>query len=87
MSFRALIGGIYRRTDPRTNTGDWFSVMGNIQGTENHNIAYCTVANVVLGGAQDNGSELQDAPGDTTWTFVMSGDGDQHIGVFNPGLF
>src|SRR5205807_2369194 len=29
-------GGVYRRTSPQTNTGDWFSMNGNLQVTEFH---------------------------------------------------
>src|SRR5262245_5992241 len=53
-------GGIYRRTSPQNNTGDWFSINGNIQTTEFHDVAYDTVSNAILiGGAQDTGSPRQ----------------------------
>lgn len=68
-------GGIYRRTSPQDNTGDWFSIMGNIQGTEHHNIAYDSNANIIFGGAQDNGTESQVATGSKTFEYVNSGDG------------
>src|SRR6266542_5009198 len=31
-------GGIYRRTSPQNNTGDWFSINGDIQTTEFHDV-------------------------------------------------
>src|SRR5262249_46116890 len=43
-------GGIYRRTNPTNNTGDWFSVIGNLQVTEFHDIAYDTNSKVLIGG-------------------------------------
>ena len=44
-------GGVYRRTSPRDNTGDWFSINGDIQTTEFHDVAYDTNSNIILGGA------------------------------------
>jgi len=68
-------GGIYRRTSPQDNTGDWFSILGNIQGTEHHNIAYDSNSNIILGGAQDNGTESQISTGSPIYEYVRSGDG------------
>jgi uncharacterized repeat protein (TIGR01451 family) len=69
-------GGIYRRTSPRDNTGDWFSINGDIQTTEFHDIAYDTISNTILiGGAQDTGSPQQITPGSTTWRSVSTADG------------
>lgn len=59
-------GGIYKRTSPRNNTGDWFSICGDIQPTEFHNIAYDANARVIAGGAQDTGTPREIAPGGTT---------------------
>ena len=33
-------GGVYRRTQPQTNLGDWFSLNGNLQVGEQHSTAY-----------------------------------------------
>ncbi len=52
-------GGIYRRSAPTAATGNWFSVNGTLQTTEYHAIAYDSVANIVIGGAQDNGTSEQ----------------------------
>ncbi|MEM1080808.1 MAG: RTX toxin, partial [Pseudomonadota bacterium] len=49
-------GGIYRRTEPRSQTGDWFSVNGNLAVTEMHGIAYDQLSNRVIGGTQDTGT-------------------------------
>ncbi len=68
-------GGIYRRTSPRDNTGDWFSLIGDLAVTEMHDVAYDSVSNTLIGGAQDNGTSQQLAPGSQTWTGVFGGDG------------
>ena len=68
-------GGIYRRTFPRSNTGDWFSMIGNLAVTEFHDIAYDHNSKVIIGGTQDNGTLLQNAPGGITWRNIFGGDG------------
>jgi len=69
-------GGIYRRTSPQNNTGDWFSINGDIQTTEFHDVAYDTVSNtIILGGAQDNGTSVQITMGSKTWRLIGGGDG------------
>ena len=77
-------GGIYRRTNPSSNTGDWFSLNGNLQTNEQHDVAYDHIANVIMSGNQDNGSTVQSSSGSTNWTAVSTADGgDIAIGV-NP---
>lgn len=68
-------GGVFRRTNPEDNTGDWFSIVGDLRITEVHNIAYDTIADVLLTGHQDNGTGLQDSPGSPDWTAVRVADG------------
>jgi hypothetical protein len=69
-------GGIYRRTSPQNNTGDWFSINGDIQTTEFHDVAYDSNSNtILLGGSQDNGTSQQITRGSTTWRLVLGGDG------------
>ncbi|MCH9002287.1 MAG: exo-alpha-sialidase, partial [Planctomycetes bacterium] len=68
-------GGIYRRTFPQSNTGDWFSIIGNLTVTEFHDIAYDNNSQVIIGGTQDNGTLLQNAPGGITWQNILGGDG------------
>ena len=52
-------GGIYRRTSPLDNTGDWFSMNGDITTTEYHDAAWDSVSQIVIGGAQDTGTSYQ----------------------------
>jgi len=68
-------GGIYRRTSPTDNTGDWFSLNGDLAVTEFHSIAYDPASGVVIGGAQDNGNPQQTASGSGTWNLVSTADG------------
>lgn len=68
-------GGIYRRTSPQNNTGDWFSMNGNIQATEFHAIAWDANSNVVIGGSQDTGTPEQRLTSDVRWRSVSTGDG------------
>src|SRR5262249_47605978 len=68
-------GGIYRRTNPRNNSGDWFSMNGNLQVTELHSSAYDTNARIIIGGAQDNGAAQQPGTGSANWAQLFQGDG------------
>ncbi|HVR96962.1 MAG TPA: RTX toxin [Thermoanaerobaculia bacterium] len=68
-------GGIYRRTSPRSNTGDWFSLNGDLQNTEVHNVAYDSNTNIVFGGTQDTGAPTQAETGETPWETLLQGDG------------
>lgn len=68
-------GGLVRRTSPRDNTGDWFSINGNIQVTEFHSIAYDSNFKIIIGGTQDTGTPEQSAPGSATWNTLASADG------------
>ncbi len=68
-------GGIYVRTSPRTNSGDWFSLNGNLQITEMHDIAYDSVSNIAIAGSQNTGVLEQTADGSLVWREVSQGDG------------
>ncbi|QDS91756.1 Dockerin type I repeat protein [Roseimaritima multifibrata] len=68
-------GGIYRRTSPTDNTGDWFSLVGNLQITEFHDIAYDSNSDIIIGGAQDTGTPEQTATGSLTYDSVTQADG------------
>ena len=68
-------GGIYRRTSPKDNTGDWFGLVGSLQVTELHDIAYDANSKIILGGAQDNGFAQQSATGSPGWAEISQGDG------------
>jgi hypothetical protein len=81
-------GGLFRRTDPKTNQGDWFSIGNNLQVFEIHSIAYDSNAKIVIGGAQDNGTGSQASPNDTIWDNVSGGDGGDVAvdAISTPGL-
>ena len=81
-------GGIYRRTSPGDNTGDWFSINGNLQVTEFHDIAYDTNSDIIIGGAQDTGTPQQTATGSVVWNSVSTADGgDVAVDVLSmPGM-
>lgn len=68
-------GGIYKRTSPQNNTGDWFSINGDIQTTEFHDSAYDANADIVMGGAQDTGSSAQLVSGGQRWLSISTADG------------
>ena len=68
-------GGIYRRTNPQDNTGDWYSINGNIQTTEMHDIAYDSVSNRLMSGNQDTGTTYQTSTGGTNWDSLSTADG------------
>ena len=69
-------GGIYRRSSPRTNQGDWFSINGNLQVTEIHDIAYDAKSNILIAGNQDTGTVQQQTPSSLTWEQVPVWDQD-----------
>ena len=60
-------GGVNRRTSPGDNTGDWFSINGNIQVAELHSVAYDTNFDIIIGGTQDTGAIEQTGTGLPTW--------------------
>ena len=68
-------GGVYKRTRPRKNTGDWFALNGNLQVTEVHDVAFDRVSRVLMAGTQDNDVPVQNLPGSLDWSFLLYGDG------------
>ncbi|MCA9055626.1 MAG: hypothetical protein KDA75_17415, partial [Planctomycetaceae bacterium] len=68
-------GGVFRRTSPRDNTGDWFSANGNLSTIEAHDVAYDSVSNTVITANQDNGTTIQTASGSQLWRVFTGGDG------------
>lgn len=68
-------GGVYRRTAPKLNTGDWFSLNGDLQITEVHSVAWDAVSNIAISGAQDTGTPQEFRPTSPTWQSVSTGDG------------
>lgn len=81
-------GGVYKRTNPQSDTGDWTSMIGNLQTAEYHNIAYDANANVVMGGAQDTGSSAQETAGSFQWVSVSTADGGDTVvdDISSPGF-
>jgi photosystem II stability/assembly factor-like uncharacterized protein len=81
-------GGIFRRVRPRETTGDYFSLAGNLQSAEIHDIAFDANSSVILAGTQDNGPLFQLAPNQLPWTAFLAGDGgDVAVDVqSNPGF-
>ena len=72
----AATGGIYRRTSPTSSGGDWFSINGNLQVTEQHDVAYDAVSDVIISGNQDTGTtQQQTVGGNLTWDSVQTADG------------
>lgn len=68
-------GGIYKRTHPRSNTGDWFSLNGDIQTSEFHDVSFDTGADVIFGGLQDNGTPMEYKFNDRSYFLWVGGDG------------
>ena len=68
-------GGIYRRTNPLSDQGDWFSAIGDLQATEVHDIAYDSVSEIAITGNQDTGTMQQPTHGATIWESVSTADG------------
>jgi photosystem II stability/assembly factor-like uncharacterized protein len=68
-------GGIYKRTQPRSNQGDWFSLIGNLQVAEMHDVAYDRNTRTLFAGVQDDDVTAQNKPGSLDWSPLLYGDG------------
>lgn len=68
-------GGVYRRTDPESASGDWLSLNGSLQVTELHDIAFDSESDIIFGGSQDNATPVQERPRRPEYFFVVGGDG------------
>jgi hypothetical protein len=73
----ACDGGLFRLVDPHDEAGErrWVSVNGDLRSVEFHSVAYDPLSRIVFGGTQDNGTPIQVAPGEVTWTLFLRGDG------------
>jgi|GEM_PF-6549919 len=74
----ATDGGVYLRTNPTSNNGDWYSLAGDMITAEMLTVAIDPVSNGVLGGLQDNGTPASDGPmgsGPQEWTQIETADG------------
>lgn len=72
-------GGIYKRTQPATASGSWFSLNGDLQTAEYHGVAWDAVSNRVIGGAQDTGTTELRTPGSPIFDSVSTGDGGDPV--------
>jgi photosystem II stability/assembly factor-like uncharacterized protein len=81
-------GGIYKRTLPRSNQGDWYSLNGDLQTTELHDVEYDSMSNIVFGGAQDTGAPMQYLPSQAPFFDWLTADGgDASVDDFStPGV-
>jgi photosystem II stability/assembly factor-like uncharacterized protein len=68
-------GGVYRRTRPHRDDGDWLSINGDLQVTEFHSVAWDPNCRTIVGGAQDTGSPQQPAGAAFRWRSISTGDG------------
>ncbi len=68
-------GGVYKRTSPATAAGDWFSLNGDLQTSEQHDLSHDTNSDITFVGTQDNDDPHQGAPDFPQWFVLLSGDG------------
>ncbi|MEM9531762.1 MAG: proprotein convertase P-domain-containing protein [Pseudomonadota bacterium] len=68
-------GGVYRRSNPRSPTGRWFDVNGDMQVAEHHSGAFDRNSSVAVAGNQDNGAAQQDTFTSLVWGVDRGGDG------------
>lgn len=68
-------GGVYVRTTPESDAGDWFSRNGDLQITEVHSAFFDPVAIAAVAGNQDNGTARQRRLIDRVWQITQQGDG------------
>ncbi len=68
-------GGIYRRVNPSSTAGDWFSMNGDLASTEYHSIDYDTLSKIIIGGAQDVGTTEQIVTDGNVFRSVSTADG------------
>ena len=65
-------GGVYVRTSPLNNTGDWYSLNGTLQIAENYAVAYDDVSNVAIAAAVSTGTAEETTAGSLTWQQVIA---------------
>lgn len=71
-------GGVYVRTSPQDDTGDWFSLNGSLQNTEVHSADYDSNSDILGGGTQDNSQGGQIVSGMPQWETLLGGDGGDY---------
>lgn len=76
-------GGIYKLARPSQATRIWTAMSGNLSVNEFTSVAYDPLNNIIMGGAQDNGTSEQPTPNSHTWTSFQGGDGNfVQVGFF-----
>jgi hypothetical protein len=70
-------GGVYIRTNPKTITGDWFAMNGNLAAGELLSASYHSPTPAIVTGAQDNGGFFSLAKSGSSYTgkVFIAGDG------------
>jgi hypothetical protein len=68
-------GGFYRLENPDAASRRWVSLNNKLRPTEMHSAAFDAVTRTALGGTQDTGTPMQNAPGSRFWTDFLQGDG------------
>jgi hypothetical protein len=69
-------GGISRlvNTD-NLSVRQWVAINRGIRAVEAHSVAYDPLSKIVFAGTQDNGTPIQSARGEFTWSQLLGGDG------------
>jgi len=68
-------GGVALRSSPRSATGTWRGLNGNLQITEIHDVTYDPQFRFLAAATQDNGTPVQPALGKVSWPMLFGGDG------------
>ena len=73
-------GGIYFIQHPLdASNNSWHAYIGDggtgLGNIEFHDVAWDAISNVIVGGAQDNGTEVQQSTGSKVWNLFSYGDG------------
>lgn len=68
-------GGIFRRSNPASSSGDWFSLNGNLNVSEMHSLDWDANMDIIISGAQDIGTSQQETTGVLKWKNISTGDG------------
>lgn len=68
-------GGIYKHTNPSQNSGDWFSINGNLATAETHSVAWDANSDIFMAGTQDIGTIYQPYTDAAIWLSQAQGDG------------
>lgn len=67
-------GGVFKRTSPQSDTGNWFSLNGNLAVLEAHSVRYVKTGHFVSGN-QDVGCSIGNLTVGAPWLSIQKGDG------------